>query len=195
MKIYSVKFKGSFEKLNDSSFIIPEYAFIGRSNVGKSSLINFILNCKIAKVSSKPGCTKLINTFLINNKWFFIDLPGYGFFSIKKKKHSIKKLIINYIFYRKNLICLFLLIDSRIPIQKIDLYFIHKLKKFKINFCVIFTKIDKLNKKIFNKNISLYKTKIKKYPYFLISTKKKYGRKKIIQYIKNLNIIFQKKFL
>ncbi|WP_185869559.1 ribosome biogenesis GTP-binding protein YihA/YsxC [Blattabacterium cuenoti] len=192
MKIFSVKFKRSTYNFNQL-FIKknPEYAFAGRSNVGKSSLINCIINRKkIAKVSSHPGSTKLINHYLINNKWYLIDLPGYGYFSEKKNKKKIQELIENYIFHRKNINCLFLLIDCRFIIQKIDLDFIQKLNNKKIHFCIVFTKIDKLNCKTLDKNIFLSIKKIKTYKpfiWFKVSIKKKYGKNDIIQYIKKLN--------
>ncbi|AWU43547.1 GTP-binding protein [Blattabacterium sp. (Cryptocercus kyebangensis)] len=200
MKIFSVKFKKSIEKSSQffcSTF--PEYAFLGRSNVGKSSLINFIINSKKeAKVSSYPGSTKFINFFLINHKWYLIDLPGYGYSLQKNRKIEKKKLIIDYVFYRKNLVCLFLLIDCRIIIQKIDLDFIQKLKNYKIHFCIVFTKTDKINTRILDKNINFCKGKIEKNffsipKYFKVSVKKRYGREKIIQYIQSFNESFEKK--
>ncbi|WP_185872171.1 ribosome biogenesis GTP-binding protein YihA/YsxC [Blattabacterium cuenoti] len=194
MKIFSVKFKGSSKELNKiNNFNFPEYAFVGRSNVGKSSLINYIVGRKkIAKVSSYPGRTQYINHFLINNQWYFIDLPGYGFFSKKRIKKETQKLILDYIFYTKNLFCLFLLIDSRFFIQKIDLDFIKKLNNLKKNFCIIFTKIDKLNRKFIEKNISFCIEKIKNNGFiipiwFKVSVKKRYGRKNIIQYIQKFH--------
>ncbi|WP_185876777.1 ribosome biogenesis GTP-binding protein YihA/YsxC [Blattabacterium cuenoti] len=195
MKIFSVKFKRSSKKINILIDNYPEYAFAGRSNVGKSSLINYLTNRKkMARVSSYPGSTQSINHFLINNKWYLIDLPGYGFFSEKKIKEKTQKLISDYIFHRENLICLFLLIDCRFFIQKIDIDFIQKLNDKKKKFCIVFTKIDKLNNhSILDKNISFCIKKIEKIGFdipvcfFKVSTKKKYGRKNIIQYIKKLN--------
>lgn len=202
MKITSVKFEGSkiqSKKLFLSNF--PEYAFIGRSNVGKSSLINWITNRrKLAKVSSTPGRTQFVNPFLINHEWYLIDLPGYGYSSIcQKKKEKTQKLMMDYIFYRKNLVNLFLLIDSRIFLQKSDIHFIKKLKIFKIPFCIIFTKTDKINPRILNKNIDFCKKKIEKIlfsmpKYFKVSIKNRNGRDKIIRYIQNINEIYKNNF-
>ena len=122
-----------------------EFAFIGRSNVGKSSLINMLVNKKdLAKTSSKPGKTQLINHFEINNEWFLVDLPGYGYaVTSKSNRASWGKMITNYLTKRKNLISVFVLIDSRIPPQKIDLDFINFLGEKEIPFSIVFTKIDK----------------------------------------------------
>ncbi|WP_185863194.1 ribosome biogenesis GTP-binding protein YihA/YsxC [Blattabacterium cuenoti] len=196
MKIFSVKFERSLKNINQS-FIhsFPEYAFVGRSNVGKSSLINCITKKKIAKVSSYPGRTQCINYFLINHKWYLIDLPGYGFFSVKKEKQKTQKLITDYIFYQKNIVFLFLLIDCRLFIQKIDLNFIQKLNNTKIRFCIVFTKIDKLRNHRFIKdeNICYYIKEIKKKSvsflpiWFKVSVKNEDGINDIIQHIKKLN--------
>ncbi|WP_185882884.1 ribosome biogenesis GTP-binding protein YihA/YsxC [Blattabacterium cuenoti] len=200
MKIFSVKFKKSISDINQ--FIVnknyPEYAFAGRSNVGKSSLINCITNRRsIARVSSHPGSTKLINHFIINQEWYLIDLPGYGFSSNKYLKKTNNKLIIDYIFYRKTITCLFLLIDCRILMQKIDINFINFLNKKKIKFCIVFTKVDKLkNMNILDHHIVSYFSKMKKkmiYPkYFKISSKKKLGIKNMKQYIEELNQLQKK---
>ena len=121
---------------------IPEYAFVGRSNVGKSSLINALTNTKgLAKISSKPGKTQLINHFLINKSWFLVDLPGYGYAKISKKKRlEFKKMTHNYLTNRLNLMCLFVLIDCRHKPQILDLEFMQNLAINKIPFCIIFTK-------------------------------------------------------
>ncbi|WP_185872713.1 ribosome biogenesis GTP-binding protein YihA/YsxC [Blattabacterium cuenoti] len=191
MKNFFVKFEYSVTDLNQLiNSIYPEYACIGRSNVGKSSFINFILgNIKIAKVSSFPGKTKYINFFFIDNKWKIVDLPGYGFSRLSKfHKQQNNNLINNYIFNRKNLVCLFVIIDSRLIVQKSDLNLINKLIMYKIYFCIVFTKIDKLNYKILDKHINICKNVINKFSnkiFFFI--KNKDGRKKIIQHIKNLN--------
>ncbi|ACY40115.1 GTP-binding protein [Blattabacterium sp. (Blattella germanica) str. Bge] len=197
MKIFSVKFKGSSKTINVFIHNFPEYAFVGRSNVGKSSLINWITGRKkIAKVSSYPGRTQYINHFLINNQWYLIDLPGYGFFAEKKIKEKAQKLISDYIFHRKNLVGLFLLIDSRFLIQQIDLDFIQKLNNKKMDFCIVFTKTDKLNYKLIEKNISFCIEKIENNGFtmpvwFKVSAKKKDGRNNIIQYIKKLNDFYK----
>ncbi|AFJ90971.1 ribosome biogenesis GTP-binding protein YihA/YsxC [Blattabacterium sp. (Blaberus giganteus)] len=198
MKITSVKFKVSLKNMNQL-FVhnFPEYAFIGRSNVGKSSLINSIAKKKIAKVSSSPGRTQCMNYFLINHKWYLVDLPGYGFFSVKRDKKKTQKLIKNYIFHKKNITYLFLLIDSRFIIQKIDLYFIQKLNDIKTHFCIVFTKTDKLkNHRFVDQNISLCIKEIEKNGFYMpiwfkVSAKNKYGINNLIQYIKKLNDSYQ----
>jgi len=138
---------------------LPEYAFIGRSNVGKSSLINSIVNQKnLAKVSSKPGKTQLINHFLINDKWYLVDLPGFGYAKISKtKRQEFQKMTSNYLSYRDNLMCLFVLIDLRLKPQIIDQNFMQWLAIAKIPFKIVFTKSDKVNKNSITKNIKKYK--------------------------------------
>ena len=127
---------------------MPEYAFVGRSNVGKSSLINMLTGRKkLAKISVKPGKTRLINHFIINKNWYLVDLPGYGYAKVSKtSKDSWQKFINKYIENRENLVCLFVLIDSRLEPQKIDLEFIDSLGRKQIPFALVFTKTDKLNK-------------------------------------------------
>ena len=141
---------------------IPEYAFIGRSNVGKSSLINFITNRKhLAKISGKPGKTKLINHFLINKAWHLVDLPGYGYATVsKKQKEEFQKIIFSYLKKRRNLMCLFVLLDCRHSPQKIDLEFMRWLGEKQIPFVMVFTKIDKLGKVPLQKSIETYKTEM-----------------------------------
>ncbi|MBT3546082.1 MAG: YihA family ribosome biogenesis GTP-binding protein [Flavobacterium sp.] len=141
---------------------IPEYAFIGRSNVGKSSLINMLMGRKdLAKISGKPGKTQLINHFKINDDWFLVDLPGYGYAKISKKKRTIFQYFIeNYFKEREQLVCTFVLIDSRHDPQKIDLEFMNFLGKNQIPFCIVFTKADKLGSSTLNKQIVSYKKKL-----------------------------------
>jgi GTP-binding protein len=141
---------------------IPEYAFIGRSNVGKSSLINMLMGRKdLAKTSGKPGKTQLINHFKINDNWFLVDLPGYGYAQISKKKRTIFQYFIeNYFKERQQLVCTFVLIDSRHDPQKIDLEFMQFLGENKIPFCIVFTKADKLGSSKLNKQIISYKKKL-----------------------------------
>ena len=141
---------------------IPEYAFIGRSNVGKSSLINMLMGRKdLAKTSGKQGKTQLINHFKINDKWFLVDLPGYGYAKISKKKRTIFQYFIeNYFKEREQLVCTFVLIDSRHDPQKIDLDFMKFLGKNQIPFCIVFTKADKLGSSKLNKQIVSYKKKL-----------------------------------
>lgn len=141
---------------------IPEYAFIGRSNVGKSSLINMLMGRKdLAKTSGKPGKTQLINHFKINDAWFLVDLPGYGYAKISKKKRTIFQYFIeNYFKEREQLVCTFVLIDSRHDPQKIDLEFMNFLGYNQIPFCIVFTKADKLGSSKLNKQIVSYKKKL-----------------------------------
>mgnify|MGYP001296412292 FL=1 len=143
---------------------IPEYAFIGRSNVGKSSLINMLTGHKsLAKTSGKPGKTKLINHFKINDNWFLVDLPGYGYAKVSKKNRSIfAKFVYEYLENRENLICTFVLIDSRHEPQKIDMLFMEWLGENKIPFVIVFTKMDKLSSSQLNKNLTKYKTEMLK---------------------------------
>jgi GTP-binding protein len=137
----------------------PEYAFIGRSNVGKSSLINMITNHKnLAKTSGRPGKTQLINHFIINEEWYLVDLPGYGYAKASKKSRAQwDQFITRYMLERENLLYVFLLIDCRIPAQKIDLEFMEFLGTKGIPFIIVFTKMDKLSGSAFGKNIAAYK--------------------------------------
>lgn len=171
-----------------------EYAFIGRSNVGKSSLINSLTNNKsLAKTSSKPGKTQLINHFLINNEWYMVDLPGYGYAKTSKTNRAIfHKMINDYLLNRKNLICLFVLIDSRHNLQAIDDDFMQWLAENQIPFSIIFTKTDKLSKNNLAKNLKDFKKKMlenwSELPNILLSSaNKKEGLKEILNYISFLN--------
>ena len=195
MQIKSAKFYLSSQKEKDCpKTIMPEYAFIGRSNVGKSSLINMITNQnKLAKTSSTPGKTQLINHFLINNSWHIVDLPGYGYAKTSKsnKKH-FQKSITDYFNHRKQLVTAFILIDVRHPPLKIDLDFILWLATNKISFSIIFTKIDKLTKTEINNKLLNYKKELKKNweilpEIFLSSSKKNRGKEDILNYIDNIN--------
>jgi len=143
---------------------IPEYAFIGRSNVGKSSLINMLTTRKsLAKTSGRPGKTQLINHFKINDNWFLVDLPGYGYARVSKKDRAIfAKFIYDYLEKRENLICTFVLVDSRHEPQKIDMMFMEWLGRKGIPFVIVFTKMDKLSSSQLNKNISKYTTEMLK---------------------------------
>lgn len=168
----------------------PEFAFIGRSNVGKSSLINMLTkNKKLAKISGNPGKTLLINHFLINNNWYLVDLPGYGYAKIsKKEKKKIEKIIVDYFTNRNKITRTFLLIDIRLDPQKIDIEFMNWLNINNINFKIIFTKEDKLKvtqKENKAKNyIEGIFTKIKIYPEFIVSSSKtKKGREEILNLI------------
>jgi len=173
---------------------LPEYAFIGRSNVGKSSLINMLTNHKsLAKTSGKPGKTQLINHFIINQNWFLVDLPGYGYASVSKdKRKTFQSFIRDYFNKRMQLACTFVLVDSRHAPQKIDLDFMEFLGTNGIAFCIIFTKADKLNKSTLPKNIANYKKELLTYweelpPYFISSSTDKTGRDEILDFIQNVN--------
>ena len=174
---------------------LPEYAFIGRSNVGKSSLINAIVNNKkLAKTSSTPGKTQLINHFIINEQWYLVDLPGYGYAKTSKSQRAIfHEMISNYLLNRSSLIALFVLIDSRHKLQKIDNEFMIFLAENQIPFVIIFTKIDKLGKNIIKKNIENFKKEMLKNweeipEVFLSSSESRLGIKEITSYIAKLNV-------
>jgi len=176
---------------------LPEYAFIGRSNVGKSSLINMLCNRKgLAKTSGKPGKTQLINHFIINDNWYLVDLPGYGYAQVSKdKKAEWAEFIKQYIIERKNLMCLMVLVDSRIPMQKIDQEFMNWLGDNGIPFVIVFTKIDKLTKTKFKDNIESYKAEMSTYweelpTCFYTSAEKKEGRKELLDFIDKSNKLF-----
>ena len=200
MNIKSAKFIVSNQSAKDCpKSDLPEYAFIGRSNVGKSSLINMLTNNKkLAKTSSKPGKTRLINHFLIDSTWHLVDLPGYGYAKASKsEKKNFQKLITNYFINRNQLISAFVLVDVRHEAQKIDIEFMRWLTINKIAFSIVFTKIDKL-KQDGNPNSGI-EEKIKKYKsvllenweylpeIFLTSSTKHIGRDNILFYINKLN--------
>ena len=174
-----------------------EYAFIGRSNVGKSSLINLITEKKqLAKISRKPGKTQLINHFLINKEWYLVDLPGYGYATVsKKQKEEFQKIIFSYLENRESLMCLFVLLDCRHKAQKIDLEFMQWLGGEEISFVIIFTKTDKLGKIVLQKNIANYKKEMLKEweeipQCFYTSTLKREGNKEILAFIEKTNSLF-----
>jgi len=178
---------------------IPEYAFIGRSNVGKSSLINMICNKKnLAKTSGRPGKTQLINHFKINKSWFLVDLPGYGYAKTSKSnKKKFNKIITSYFENRKQIISAFILIDIRHEPQLIDLDFMSWLNKNKIPLSIVFTKSDKLGKKIILDKINFYLKKLNENwenlpNFFVTSALKREGSKEILEYIGNLNVEFRK---
>ncbi len=163
MIVHSAKFVGSFTNVNDCPAPdLPEYAFIGRSNVGKSSLINMLTHRKkLARVSNTPGKTQLINHFLINDNWYLVDLPGYGYARVSKtSRKKWERFIRDYLSKRRNLQCVFLLIDSRIPPQKIDLEFANWMGELRIPFTLIFTKADKNKPAILEENIEVFKNKM-----------------------------------
>ena len=173
---------------------IPEYAFIGRSNVGKSSLINMLMERKdLAKIFGKPGKTQLINHFKINEDWFLVDLPGYGYAKVSKKKRTIFQFFIeNYFKEREQLVCTFVLIDSRHDPQKIDLEFMKFLGENQIPFCIVFTKADKLGSSKLNKQITSYKKKLlntwETIPTsFITSSSNGLGREEFLDFINSVN--------
>ena len=173
---------------------LPEYAFIGRSNVGKSSLINYLTNRKkLAKVSVKPGKTKLINHFLIDRAWYLVDLPGYGWAKVSKAEKLKWKLMVDeYLKKRENLHCVFLLIDSRHEPQAIDCEFMRWLGEGKIPFAIVFTKIDKLGQKRLQKSLDHYRGVLSKewdeLPIqFQSSSISRIGKNEILGYIKQIN--------
>ncbi|MFD0993466.1 ribosome biogenesis GTP-binding protein YihA/YsxC [Tenacibaculum geojense] len=173
---------------------IPEYAFIGRSNVGKSSLINMLMERKdLAKTSGKPGKTQLINHFKINNEWFLVDLPGYGYAQVSKtKRKKFQGYITDYFKKREQLVCAFVLVDSRHDPQKIDLEFMQFLGENQIPFGIVFTKVDKLPSSKLNKQITSYKRKVLEYweslpVNFLTSSSNKHGREELLNFIDSVN--------
>ena len=174
--------------------IFPEYAFIGRSNVGKSSLINMLTSRKgLAMTSSTPGKTMLINHFLINKNWYLVDLPGYGYARRGQKgKDQIRTIIEDYILEREQMTNLFVLIDSRLEPQKIDLEFMEWLGENGIPFSIIFTKADKLKGGRLKMNINAYLRELSKQweelpPHFVSSSEDRMGRMEILNYIENIN--------
>ena len=176
----------------------PEYAFIGRSNVGKSSLINMICNNdKLAKTSGTPGKTQLINHFNIDNKWYIVDLPGYGFAKVSlASRKKWEKMIEDYLRKRENLVTVFILIDSRHSPQKNDLEFVNRLGEWKIPFCLVFTKADKENQRTVSKNVKDFLDKMRTTwqflpQHFVTSTIKKMGRDKILSLIEEMNKEFE----
>jgi|TARA_B110000967_G_scaffold193796_1_gene221684 GTP-binding protein len=202
-----VKIKSAEFLMSNSNVIkapkdrIPEYAFIGRSNVGKSSLINMLMERKdLAKISGKPGKTQLINHFKINDEWFLVDLPGYGYAQISKKKRTIFQYFIeNYFKEREQLVCTFVLIDSRHDPQKIDLEFMHFLGENQIPFCLVFTKADKLGSSKISKQITSYKKKLldtwETLPMtFLTSSATGLGREEFLEFIDGVNADVAKDF-
>lgn len=195
-------------KVNTAEFIIsnsdvakcpneplPEYAFIGRSNVGKSSLINMLTGRNsLAKTSAKPGKTQLINHFKINSNWFLVDLPGYGYARVSKKaKETFQKFITDYFEKRGQLVCGFVLIDIRLEAQKIDLEFINYLGEAQVPFCIIFTKADKISKGKISQHVAAYRKQLlannwEEMPqYFVTSSTEGTGRDELLNYIDTVN--------
>ncbi len=179
---------------------LPEYAFIGRSNVGKSSLINMLTERKgLAKTSGRPGKTQLINHFKINGNWFLVDLPGYGYAKVSKKdKKTFQKYITNYFEQRTQLVCTFVLVDIRHEPQKIDMEFMEWMGTSGIPFCIVFTKADKLKPRVIERNISVYLQQMldgawEETPlHFITSSGTGAGRDALLEYIDQVNEAFFK---
>lgn len=176
----------------------PEYAFIGRSNVGKSSLINMLCRRKsLAKTSSTPGKTQLINHFVIDDTWYLVDLPGYGYAKISKTKREVfGKMTLDYLTTRTNLVCLFVLIDIRLEPQEIDLAFLRKMAELELPFVMVFTKADKLKKGQVTNMVEKYcnqmLTEWDEMPkFFVTSSESGDGRDEILHFIKELNVIWK----
>lgn len=177
---------------------LPEYAFIGRSNVGKSSLINMLTGRKsLAKTSGRPGKTQLINHFLINKNWHLVDLPGYGYARVSKSaKKTFQKFITEYFSKREQLVCAFVLVDIRHEPQKIDLDFMTWLGENGIPFCIVFTKADKLKPGAITRYVDTYKTGMLEFwedmpHYFITSSSKNLGKEEVLEFIDiNNNSIF-----
>jgi len=195
-------------KINTAEFIVsnsdvskcpkeplPEYAFIGRSNVGKSSLINMLTGRNsLAKTSGRPGKTQLINHFKINENWFLVDLPGYGYARVSKSaKETFQKFITDYFERREQMVCAFVLVDIRHEAQKIDLEFINYLGEAEVPFCIIFTKADKISKGKVQQHVAAYKKKViengwEEMPrHFITSSTESTGRDELLAYIEELN--------
>src|SRR5690554_1065553 len=174
---------------------LPEYAFIGRSNVGKSSLINMLTgNSKLAKTSSRPGKTQLINHFKINQNWFLVDLPGYGYAKVSKKaKEKFQQFITDYFEQREQLVSTFVLVDIRHEPQKIDLEFFAYLGENGIPIAIVFTKADKLSRSRIEKSIAAYKKILLQDqweelpPYFITSSESGLGKENLLEYIEQIN--------
>jgi len=195
MKISDATFLASYTSVDHCPPpLLPEYAFIGRSNVGKSSLINMLTGRKnLAKTSSRPGKTQLINLFLINNKWNLADLPGYGFAKISKtKRDEWDAMIGDYLKRRKNLMTVFILVDARLAPQKIDLEFINSVGENRIPLLIVFTKADKVSANQLKNNINSFLKKLEETweelpAYFVTSSGTKKGREELLKYIEETN--------
>ena len=196
MKINTAEFdisNSEFAKFTKE--FLPEYAFIGRSNVGKSSLINMLTNHKsLAKTSGRPGKTQLINHFKINGNWFLVDLPGYGYARVSKKTKAVfQQFITDYFEKREQLACGFVLIDIRLEAQKIDLEFMQYLGESEIPFCIIFTKADKISKTKIDSHVAAYRKQLlsgmwaEMPTYFVTSSTEGTGREAVLDFIDQVN--------
>ena len=195
MEIRSAKYLISSPKVEDCPKPDkPEYAFIGRSNVGKSSLINMLTRqTKLAKTSSSPGKTQLINHFVINHSWYLVDLPGYGYAKVSQKQRvEFQKMISNYLTKRENLMTVFVLVDSRLKPQQLDLDFMAQLGEWGVPFSIVFTKADKSTQREVAKNAKQFIEKMKEEwqfipRSFITSAEKFHGRKELLAYIEEVN--------
>ena len=201
MKIKSANFVMSNSKVGHCpKDPLPEYAFIGRSNVGKSSLINMLTERKnLAKTSGRPGKTQLINHFRINDNWFLVDLPGYGYARVSKEDKKIfQKYITDYFEQREQLVCSFVLVDIRHEPQKVDLEFMEWMGTHQIPFCIIFTKADKLKPNVISEHVTKYTQKLvdglweEAPPHFVTSSSSYIGREELLKYIGEINTAFFK---
>ncbi|MBQ0044113.1 MAG: YihA family ribosome biogenesis GTP-binding protein [Bacteroidales bacterium] len=194
MKISEALFAGSSTRISERpKQAFPEFAFIGRSNVGKSSLINMLCgNRKLAMTSSKPGKTKLVNHFLINRSWYLVDLPGYGFANISATgRRQLEQVIRNYLNLSPDLTCLFVLIDSRHDIGKVDMDFLTELGQSNIPFAIIFTKADKQGPNVTKAQVEKCKEQILEFweelpPVFVSSSETGMGKEEILNYIESV---------
>lgn len=195
MQIKEAEYIGSFPTIRQCpKDLKPEYAFIGRSNVGKSSLINMLCNRKdLARVSNTPGKTQTLNYYLIDKYWYIVDLPGYGYAKIsKKKRFEWEKMIEGYLLHRENLGCAFVLVDANVSPQLIDLEFINWMGKMGVPFVIVFTKTDRLKANERNKNIDAFNDELLKYwnelpQQFVTSSTKRVGGKDILEFIDGVN--------
>lgn len=195
MKINSVEFIGSFEfEKQCPRHVLPEYAFIGRSNVGKSSLINMMMNRKdLARTSSTPGKTQTLNFYYIDESWYIVDLPGYGYAKTSKTNRAKwQKMIRRYLKNRESLYCLFVLLDARLPLQKVDKEFLDWIGENRIPFAIVYTKMDKTKKgKTENHTSSIQKELLQYWEelptQFETSAEEKTGREEILSYISEIN--------
>lgn len=191
MQIRDARFISSITDLRQApDKVLPEFALIGRSNVGKSSLINMLTNRRnLAKTSTKPGKTQTINHYLIDDSWYLVDLPGFGYASVsKERRKGFGKIIDNYVLKSKNLFCLFVLVDSRLKPQPIDLSFINWAGKNNVPLALIYTKTDKLSNNKLRENIKLFENTLLETwseipPSFVTSAVKAKGKKEILEFI------------
>ncbi len=195
MKIKTAEYVGSFPKVTKCpKGDLPEYAFIGRSNVGKSSLINMICERReLARISKKPGKTQYLNYYIINKAWHLVDLPGYGYAKISKtKRKQWEKMIEGYLLHRANLICAFVLVDINVPPQAIDIEFLNWMGKMQIPFVIAFTKSDRLKPQKLDEQIEHFQHELHKYwnelpPQFITSSRNKTGKEAIHELIESTN--------